>query len=136
MLIFYPMGGTGTRFIKAGYDIPKPLLEMGGKKLIQWALESVKLLKGPYDFYHYAPTVELSCHPLLIGLLPPGCWHIVMEPTAGPLQTLLEAEGCLQTKEELLICDCDSLLNQQELFHLQIKPGYLLGRVPLRKLFL
>ena len=112
MILFFPMGGTGKRFLEAGYALPKPLLEVGGKRLIQWALESVTLLKGSY---HYSPSLTLAQHPLLMGLLPAGCWNVVMEPTAGPLQTLLQAEGCLQANEELLICDCDSFLNPKEL---------------------
>ena len=112
MLIFFPLAGQGRRFLEAGYALPKPLLELGGKRLIEWALETVRLLQG---HYHYSPSLALAQHPLLMGLLPAGCWHVVMAQTPGPLQTILEAEGCLQTPEELLICDGDSGMNPQEL---------------------
>ena len=113
MIKFFPMGGTGTRFVKAGYFIPKPLLELQGKRLITWAIEATQGLPGEF---HYSPTTEIALHPLMAGLLPLGCWHVVMTPTPGPLQTLLEAEGCLRGhQEELLICDCDSAINAEEL---------------------
>jgi NDP-sugar pyrophosphorylase family protein len=112
MILFFPMGGTSTRFVEAGYPLPKPLLDLKGKHLIQFALESVSLLNGRY---HFSPSLTLARHPLFMGLLPGGCWHVVMEPTAGPLQTMLEAEGCLQADEELLICDCDSFMDAKEL---------------------
>lgn len=92
--------------------MPKPLLPLGGKRLIQWAMESVTLLKGSY---HYLPTLDLSLHREFGGLLPPGCFHIILDPTKGPLQTVLQAEGCLATEEELLICDCDSFMDAKEL---------------------
>lgn len=114
MILWFPMGGTGKRFRDAGYSIPKPLLELHGKPLITWAIESVKALAGSY---HYSPTLALTQHPFLMSLLPSGCWHVVMNATPGPLQTLLEGEGCLQTDEEVLICDCDSAINATELYH-------------------
>lgn len=109
---FFPMGGTGKRFRDAGYPTPKPLLELHGKRLIQWAIESTSLLEGSY---HYSPTLDVIQHPAF-RVIPVGCWHIVLASTTGPLQTLLEAEGCLRgVEEELLICDCDSAMNPQEL---------------------
>ena len=34
-----PMSGAGSRFIAAGYDLPKPLIEIAGKPIIQHVLE-------------------------------------------------------------------------------------------------
>lgn len=116
MLICYPMGGTGQRFVEAGYAVAKPLLEIQGKSLLQWALTSTRPLGGSY---HYLPRVEVALEMTLdaavMATLPKGCWHTVMHQTPGPLQTMLEAEGCLSVEEELLICDCDSLLEATEL---------------------
>ena len=35
MKIVIPMSGSGTRFLKAGYTVPKPLIEVDGKPLIE-----------------------------------------------------------------------------------------------------
>lgn len=39
--LIMPMGGGGTRFGKAGYETPKPLLEIYGKPFFFWATQSI-----------------------------------------------------------------------------------------------
>ncbi len=39
MQIIIPMSGFGERFRKAGYKIPKPLIEVDGKPIIQYIVE-------------------------------------------------------------------------------------------------
>ena len=34
--ILIPMAGEGSRFAKAGWVRPKPLIEVGGKAMIKW----------------------------------------------------------------------------------------------------
>lgn len=112
MIVWMLMGGQGTRFASAGYSLPKPLLPVGEKRLVQLAMESVQGLGGTL---HYSLWVDTALHRALTGLLPTGCWHVVIKPTLGPLQTILEGAACLDRQEELLICDCDSLINASEL---------------------
>jgi dTDP-glucose pyrophosphorylase len=38
-----PMAGHGARFVQAGYELPKMLLEAHGKTLLQWSLDSLPL---------------------------------------------------------------------------------------------
>jgi NDP-sugar pyrophosphorylase family protein len=39
--IVIPLAGAGSRFLDAGYDKPKPLIEFGGKTMIQWAADTL-----------------------------------------------------------------------------------------------
>ena len=39
MKIIAPMAGTGQRFVDSGYKEPKPLIEVNGKKIIQYIIE-------------------------------------------------------------------------------------------------
>ena len=41
--ILIPMAGAGSRFEKAGYTFPKPLIEIHGKTMIQWVIERLKI---------------------------------------------------------------------------------------------
>ena len=41
--LLLPIAGNGQRFIDAGYDVPKPLIEINGKTILDRSLESVKL---------------------------------------------------------------------------------------------
>ncbi|MBL1418930.1 MAG: glycosyltransferase family 2 protein [Alphaproteobacteria bacterium] len=36
MQLLIPMSGTGSRFLKAGYKIPKPLIKVQGRPMISW----------------------------------------------------------------------------------------------------
>ena len=40
--IVIPMAGKGSRFANAGYAMPKPLIPVGGKPMIQWVIENVR----------------------------------------------------------------------------------------------
>jgi NDP-sugar pyrophosphorylase family protein len=40
--IVIPMAGEGSRFSQAGYDLPKPLIPVIGKPMIQWVIENIK----------------------------------------------------------------------------------------------
>lgn len=42
MHLVMPMAGGGTRFLKDGTDIPKPMIELQGKPFFYWAVQSVK----------------------------------------------------------------------------------------------
>ena len=39
--IVIPMAGEGSRFVKAGYDIPKPFIDVHGKPMIIRVLENL-----------------------------------------------------------------------------------------------
>jgi NDP-sugar pyrophosphorylase family protein len=39
MQIIIPMSGTGSRFIKAGYDLPKFLIKINDQPMIQWVVK-------------------------------------------------------------------------------------------------
>ena len=41
--ILIPMAGAGTRFQKAGYTFPKPLIEIDGKPMIQLVVENLNV---------------------------------------------------------------------------------------------
>ncbi|WP_026470290.1 glycosyltransferase family protein [Alkanindiges illinoisensis] len=43
MNIVIPMAGAGSRFSKAGFQIPKPLIDVQGKPMYQWATNSLPL---------------------------------------------------------------------------------------------
>ena len=40
--LIMPMAGEGSRFVKDGFDVPKPLLEIQGEPFFYWATQSVR----------------------------------------------------------------------------------------------
>ena len=47
MNIVIPMSGTGQRFLKAGYDVPKPLIKVEGKSIISHVVD---MFPGDHEF--------------------------------------------------------------------------------------
>lgn len=45
MNIVIPMAGAGSRFSRVGFSVPKPLIEVHGKPMYQWATNSLPLKK-------------------------------------------------------------------------------------------
>ncbi len=43
MNIVIPMAGKGSRFSQAGFEVPKPLIEVHGRPMYQWAANSLPL---------------------------------------------------------------------------------------------
>lgn len=42
LYIVVPMAGRGVRFAEAGYDLPKPLIDVVGRPMISWVVDSLK----------------------------------------------------------------------------------------------
>lgn len=42
--ILIPMAGAGSRFVKAGFKKPKPLIEVKGKTMLEWSMKSFDFL--------------------------------------------------------------------------------------------
>ena len=47
--VLIPMAGAGSRFEKAGYAFPKPLIEVNGKPMIQVVVDNLNI-KANYIF--------------------------------------------------------------------------------------
>lgn len=43
MNIVMPMAGRGSRFAEVGYDVPKPLIDVRGRPMYAWAMDSLPL---------------------------------------------------------------------------------------------
>lgn len=41
--ILIPMAGNGSRFSSAGYELPKPLIDVNGKPMIQRVIENLNI---------------------------------------------------------------------------------------------
>ena len=49
MNIIIPLAGKGSRLSQAGYKVPKPLIRIGEKTIMQWAIDTIGL-KGNFIF--------------------------------------------------------------------------------------
>ena len=58
MTIVITMAGLGSRFRKAGYDVPKYQIEALGKTLFEWSMESLKGYQAPDNKYIFIVRKE------------------------------------------------------------------------------
>ena len=57
MQIIIPMSGFGERFRSAGYDTPKPLIEVDGKPIIEHIVE---MFPGNTNFIFIKTSTEIG----------------------------------------------------------------------------
>ena len=112
MIVVMPMAGRGSRFLNQGIETPKPLIQVKGKPMFYWALQSIKDLDCTVIF------VALSEHEknhALSTLISKHCnftYHIVWidEITEGQLCTVLKASQFFNGEEDVLIIPSDTLV--------------------------
>ena len=65
--VVIPMAGAGSRFSKAGYKKPKPLIDVGQKTMIEIVIENV-MPDTPHRFVFICQKQHLKDYPLAESL--------------------------------------------------------------------
>jgi NDP-sugar pyrophosphorylase family protein len=113
MNIVIPMAGRGSRFASVGYDLPKPLIDVGGQPMIARVVENLRpsrphrfvflVLQEHLNAYDVAPTLDR---------LAPGCVIIpVSSVTEGAACTVLLARDVIDSNEPLMIANSDQWID-------------------------
>jgi dTDP-glucose pyrophosphorylase len=109
--ILIPMAGLGTRFKNEGFELPKPLIKVNGKTLIEHSVTSLGI-KGNYIFItrKYENPNENILLSKKLKELSPNCIEITLQsPTRGAVETCLFAEKFINNDEPLIITNCDQI---------------------------
>lgn len=110
--IVIPMSGRGSRFKDVGYTLPKPLIDVDGKPMIQKVIENINLngryiflvLKEHYDIFNLGNLLPKFC-------TPNSCKVIVVEKvTEGAACTCLLAKQEINTEDQLVVANSDQLV--------------------------
>lgn len=112
--IVVPMAGEGKSFAQAGYTFPKPLIDVGGKPMIQWVIKNVKptcdhrfifiCLKDHFDKYSLIDIFNNSIQ---------DKYEVVElnRKTGGATCTVLTAVDYFNDDNDLLIVNSDQYLD-------------------------
>jgi len=109
MNVLIPMAGAGSRFEKAGYTFPKPLIDVNGKPMIQLVTENLNIearhiyivQKSHYEKYNLQQ---------LLNLISPGCVIVQVDGiTEGAACTTLLAKKFINNDEPLVISNSDQV---------------------------
>lgn len=107
--IVIPMAGAGTRFAKAGYKRPKPLIAVHGKPMIQVVIENLRpACEHRFIFICQEEHVkEYALKSKLDNWAPNSEIVIIDGITEGAACTVLEAKSIINSEDELMIANSD-----------------------------
>jgi NDP-sugar pyrophosphorylase family protein len=107
--IVVPMAGRGSRFADAGYDRPKPLIDVAGRTMIDRVVENLRPSR-PHRFVFLVLAEHAAQHDVARHLdeIAPACAVVeVSSVTEGAACTVLLAEPEVADDEPLLIANSD-----------------------------
>ena len=111
MNILIPMAGAGSRFEKAGYKEPKPLINIFEKPMIQWVIENIKcddanyifiVQENHFDKYDIKNTINKLCKKYEIIK--------INGITEGAACTTLFAKSYINNNQKLIIANSDQFV--------------------------
>lgn len=113
MLVVIPMAGRGSRYSSEGYKVPKPLIEVGGKSMVLWALDGLSTLK--ISKYVFVVLQEHERRFDVSGLIKknisvPVEFAFLEDVTEGQLCTVLAARPNMDPNEDVLVASSDTLV--------------------------
>lgn len=112
--IVIPMAGLGSRFAQAGYVLPKPLIDIEGKTMIQRVIENIKpKIKHKFIFIcreeHF---VKYNLDSIFSGLTGNNYSTVVLSSsTQGAVCTILRAIKEINNDNDLLIANSDQIVD-------------------------
>ncbi len=111
MNVLIPMAGAGSRFEKAGYTFPKPLIEVNGKPMIQVIVENLNI-DAKHIFIVQKEHYEIYNLKYLLNLITDNNCEIVQVDgiTEGAACTTLLAKQFIDNDEPLVMANSDQFL--------------------------
>lgn len=107
MHIIIPMSGKGQRFIDAGYTVPKPLIVVDGKPMVQHVID---LTPGDNKFTficNHTHLTNTNMREQLLSMVPGANVIEIPDHDLGPVYTVMQAIEEIDDEEEIIINHCD-----------------------------
>lgn len=111
--IVIPMAGLGSRFAKAGYQDPKPLIPVRGVPMIKLVINNLRTTH-PHRFIFICQQAHVQSYGLMEKLQQwaPGSLLIQLDGvTEGAACTVLTAESCINNDDPLMIANSDQYID-------------------------
>ena len=117
--IVIPMAGAGSRFAKAGFTFPKPLIEVKGKPMTQVVIENLNIIAN-YIFIVQSDHLEKYHLDTTLNLIAPGCKIVeVNGVTEGAACTVLLAKEYIDNSNPVFFANSDQFVewNSNDFFY-------------------
>jgi UDP-N-acetylglucosamine diphosphorylase / glucose-1-phosphate thymidylyltransferase / UDP-N-acetylgalactosamine diphosphorylase / glucosamine-1-phosphate N-acetyltransferase / galactosamine-1-phosphate N-acetyltransferase len=110
MQIIIPMAGAGSRFSQAGYQLPKPLIDVAGEPMISRVMDN---LGTNHQYWFIVQKAVWAEHSVQLTRAAQKCaMHTFLLTdglTQGAAETCLLAERMWDPEEPLMIANCDQV---------------------------
>lgn len=117
--VLIPMAGAGSRFEKAGYTFPKPLIDVNGEPMIKVVTDNLNV-KANFIYVVQKNHREKYNLDALLNLISPNCKIVEVDGiTEGAACTTLLAKKYIDNDKPLLMANSDQFVdwNSNEFFY-------------------
>lgn len=113
--VVVPAAGDGSRFARAGYDVPKPFITLpNGRSMLEFVVDNLGVVAN----YRYLIRAEHMLHreaQCAVRSLGNDCVRYVERPTRGTAETCLLLASEVDSDAPLLVANADQLLDWDRL---------------------
>ena len=121
MDVIIPMAGHSRRFKKAGYNLPKFLLDCGGKKMIEHVLDMFDESDNFHFILNNDHAEDKDLHDTIKSSSPKTFIYYVDSHELGPTYTITQANLKINDDAQIIISYCDFTVSwDYELFKRQV----------------
>lgn len=118
--VLIPMAGLGSRFAEKGYSLPKPLIKIFDKPMIQHVVESLGI-RGQYIFLVQREHRIMYHLDDVLDEIAPGCSIIEVDGlTEGAASTSLLAKDLIDNDTLLVIANSDQVVKWDSVAFLEM----------------
>ncbi|MBU8772130.1 glycosyltransferase family 2 protein [Cytobacillus oceanisediminis] len=113
MNIVIPMAGRGNRFKEKGIFTPKPLIDVAGKPMFYWALDSINGQVPLEKIIFVCLKDDIEKYPLEEAIYTysrKAKLMVIDSVTSGQAETVQLASPMMEINEPLIIFNCDTYL--------------------------
>lgn len=111
--IVIPMAGRGSRFANAGYELPKPLIDVKGRPMIEIVTKNITP-NCKHRFIYICQRAHLEKYGLAERLhrIAPGCIVVAVDHvTDGAACTVLLSEKYIDNNDPMMIANSDQYVD-------------------------
>jgi len=110
--IVLPVAGRGSRFINAGFNVPKPMIPVHGMPMLQWVIANLRP-RNPHRFIFLAlrEHLESGLAALMARIAPSSIVVPVDAVTEGAACTVLLAREHIDSFDPLMIANTDQYVD-------------------------
>jgi len=109
--ILIPMAGHGSRFSKAGYGLPKPFIDVGGRPMITRVMDNLRLPGARYVLI--ARAAHVAEHRAIVQGIEAeyaATFLPIDVETEGTAATLLFARNAIPARQPVVVANCDQIV--------------------------